>query len=79
MTTTTTKTNKQKVDKKKTAVLKVIEAARKQFGENGYLIEYDHNAGEWKARKKVVKGDGGLSAYEARRGCKGDKAVFGAA
>ncbi|MFA2830000.1 hypothetical protein AB1I80_06590 [Bacillus paranthracis] len=79
MTTTTTKTNKRKIDKKKTAVLKVIEAARKQFGENRYLIEYDHNAQEWKARKKVVKGDGGMTAYVTRNGCDEDTAICGAA
>ncbi|PGC95444.1 hypothetical protein [Bacillus toyonensis] len=79
MTTTTTKTNKRKIDKKKTAVLKVIEAARKQFGGNGYLIEYDHHAQEWKASKKVVKGDGGMTAYVARNGCDEDTAIFGGA
>ncbi|MGG0236892.1 hypothetical protein [Bacillus rhizoplanae] len=77
--TTTTKTNKREVDKKKTAVLKVIEVARKEFGENGYLITYDHNASEWNAHKKIKKGDGGVSAYEARRGCNEDSVLFGGA
>ncbi|MFJ8352205.1 hypothetical protein ACIQ69_02035 [Bacillus paramycoides] len=77
--TTTTKTTRGKADKKKTEVLEVIAAARKEFGENGYLIEYDYNAKEWKARKKIKKGDGGLTAYEARRGCDEDTAIFGAA
>ncbi|HDR3902661.1 TPA: hypothetical protein QCO88_005330 [Bacillus cereus] len=72
-----TATNKRRVDK--TEVLTVIEMARKEFGENGYLITYDHNAQEWKARKKVVKGDGGISAYMARNGCDEDTTIFGAA
>ncbi|EJR86545.1 MULTISPECIES: hypothetical protein [Bacillus] len=72
-------TSKRKIDKKKTAVLKVIEAARKEFGENGYLIMYDYNADEWKAQKKIVKGDGGMTAYIARNGCDEDTTIFGAA
>ncbi|WP_144507715.1 hypothetical protein [Bacillus thuringiensis] len=72
-----TKTNKRKIDNKK--IVKVIEAARKEFGENGYLITYDHNADEWKAQKKIVKGDGGMTAYIARNGCDEDTMIFGAA
>ncbi|MEH7464359.1 hypothetical protein V7166_20520 [Bacillus thuringiensis] len=73
-----TTTNKRR-DGARTTVLKAIEEARKEFGKNGYLITYDHNAGEWKSHKKVVKGDGGMTAYEARNGYDEDRVLFGGA
>ncbi|PGU06698.1 hypothetical protein COD21_24545 [Bacillus cereus] len=76
--TTTVKTNKRR-DGARTTVLKAIEEARKEFGENNYLLEYDHHAQEWKAQKKVVKGDAGMVAYLERHGCNEDSVLLGAA
>ncbi|MEB8674225.1 hypothetical protein P4H08_12885 [Bacillus cereus] len=78
MTTTTKKTRGKASDVHK-QLPEIIAKAREKYGENGYNIEYDYDAGEWKTRKKIKKGDGGLSAYEARRGCNEDTAIFGAA
>lgn len=80
MTTTTTKTaTKTKAPNIHKQLPEIIAKAREEFGENGYLITYDHNAGEWKTRKKIRKGDAGLSAYEARNGCDEDSVLFGGA
>lgn len=79
MTNTNTKTTRGKASDVHKQLPEIIAKARKEFGENGYLITYDHNAQKWKARKKVVKGDGGMSAYMARNGCDEDSVIFGAA
>ncbi|MEB8648316.1 hypothetical protein P4G96_05315 [Bacillus cereus] len=63
-TKTTTKTKALNVHKQ---LPEIIANAFAKFGENGYIIEYDHNAGEWKTRKKVKKGDSGVTAYEIRQ------------
>ncbi|MEC5304168.1 hypothetical protein [Bacillus thuringiensis] len=77
--TTTKTTTKTKAPNVHRPLPEIIAKARKEFGENGYLIEYDHHAQEWKASKKVVKGDGGMTAYVARNGCDEDTAIFGGA
>ncbi|MDA1677025.1 hypothetical protein [Bacillus cereus group sp. TH152-1LC] len=78
MTTTTTKTTtKTKAQNVHKQLPEIIAKARKEFGENRYLITYDHNADEWKAQKKVVKGDGGMTAYVERHGCDEDSVLFG--
>lgn len=77
--TTTTKTTRGKATDVHKQLPEIIAQAREKYGENGYNIEYDYSAGEWKTRKKIKKGDGGLSAYEAQRGCDEDSVFLGAA
>ncbi|PGU35235.1 hypothetical protein COD66_06460 [Bacillus cereus] len=80
MTTTTTKTTtKTKAPNVHKQLPEIIAKAREEFGENGYLITYDHNAQEWKSYKKVVKGDGGMTAYVARNGYDEDSVLLGGA
>lgn len=79
-TTTTTKTTtKTKAPNVHKPLPEIIAKACAEFGENGYLITYDHNTGEWKSHKKVVKGDGGMTAYVARNGYDEDSVFFGGA
>ncbi|HDR8151557.1 hypothetical protein [Bacillus cereus] len=65
MTTTTKKTRGKASDVHK-QLPEIIAKAREKYGEDGYNIEYDYSAGEWKICKKIKKGDGGLDEYEKR-------------
>ncbi|MFP3410482.1 hypothetical protein SB773_02400 [Bacillus sp. SIMBA_074] len=67
MTTTTKTITKTKAPNVHKLLPEIIAKASDEFGENGYLITYDHNAGEWKTHKKVKKGDCGVTAYEIRQ------------
>ncbi|MDF9542667.1 hypothetical protein [Bacillus cereus] len=67
MTTTTKTITKTKAPNVHRQLPEIIAKACAEFGENGYIIEYDRSVGKWMTRKKVKKGDGGVSAYEIRQ------------
>ncbi|MGE8053518.1 hypothetical protein ACQKOD_06005 [Bacillus mycoides] len=68
MTTTTTKTTtKTKAPNVHKPLPEIITKALEEFGENGYIIEYNRNMGKWMTHKKVKKGDCGVTAYEIRQ------------
>lgn len=75
----TTTIKRRMVNDPKLLLPNAIAAAEELYGENGYLLEYDRIAGEWRARQKVVKGDGGMTGYIARNGCDEDSVIFGGA
>ncbi|HDR6270996.1 TPA: hypothetical protein QCU37_004594 [Bacillus cereus] len=68
MLATTTKTaTKTKVPNVHRPLPEIIEKACADFGENGYIIEYDRSVGKWMTRKKVKKGDCGMAEYDLRQ------------